>query len=66
MNNKHIDFRKIFISAGLLALVIVYLLLWSQMIFDNALRTGSDFIAFYSAGRVAQQEGFSSVYDIQH
>jgi hypothetical protein len=35
---------------------------------NPALRTGADFISFYTAARIAQEKGFSSVYnvDLQH
>ena len=35
------------------------------MIGDPAERSGTDFIALYSAGRVAQAHGFASTYDIE-
>jgi hypothetical protein len=41
---------------------ISYLGLWIRFIDDPVERTGSDFIAFYSSGRVAQGYGYSQVY----
>jgi len=58
------SFRRIFIISGLMILVIIYAVLWLQMIADPVQRTGSDFIAFYAAGRVAQEYGTSRVYDV--
>lgn len=58
-----IDFRRVFVVAGLLALVIVYAFLWAGMIGSRSERTGSDFIAFYAAGRVAQAYGMQRAYD---
>jgi hypothetical protein len=58
-----INFRRVFILAGLAALVIVYAVLWLRMIASPAERTGADFIAFYAAGRVARQDGMGRVYD---
>jgi hypothetical protein len=39
--------------------------LWVRLINDPVERTGADFIHFYSAGRVAQEYGFSRVYDLK-
>lgn len=55
---------RILLVAGALALFISYLGVWIRFISDPVERTGADFIAFYSAGRVAQTEGSGQVYDI--
>lgn len=55
--------RRIFIIAGIVSLVVSYLGIWIRMIRNPVERTGSDFIAFYSAGRVAQNAGAVHVYD---
>lgn len=55
-------FQRIFLFAGILALLIAYIGLWIRFINDPVERTGSDFIAFYSAGRVAQEYGYSRVF----
>ena len=55
--------RRIFIIAGIASLSISYLGVWLRFIKDPVERTGSDFIAFYSAGRVAQEAGLKNVYD---
>jgi len=55
--------RRIFVIAGIASLFVSYLGLWLRMIGDPVERTGSDFIAFYSAGRVAQDYGAVRVYD---
>ena len=60
---KRIDFRRVFVIAGLMALVIVYAVLWLRMISSSAERTGSDFIVFYTAGRIAQADGAAYVYE---
>ncbi len=57
--------RRLFTNAGLLSLVLIYILLWVNMINDPAQRTGADFISFYTAGQIAQRYGFSHVYDLQ-
>jgi hypothetical protein len=56
--------RRVFILSAILVQIIVYGVLWMQMITDNALRTGTDFIIMFTAGTLAQREGFPSVYDI--
>lgn len=55
--------HRIFVLTGIISLSVSYLGLWIRFINDPIERTGSDFIAFYSAGRVAQEKGLSSVYD---
>ena len=55
--------RRIFIIAGIISLVVSYFGIWIRMIRNPVERTGSDFIAFYSAGRVAQNAGAAHVYD---
>lgn len=55
--------RRIFIIAGIVSLVVSYFGIWIRMIGNPVERTGSDFIAFYSAGRVAQNAGAAHVYD---
>jgi len=60
---KRIDFRRVFIVAGLAALVLIYSVLWLQMLSSPAERTGSDFIVFYTAGRIAQTDGAVHVYE---
>jgi hypothetical protein len=54
---------RIFVIAGILALFISYAGIWMRFISDPVQRTGSDFIAFYSAGRVAKDYGTANVYD---
>lgn len=55
--------QRIFIIAGLLSLISAYIGWWFRFINDPVQRTGADFIAFYAAGRVAQEYGFSRAYD---
>jgi len=55
---------RIFFIAGISSLLISYLALWVRFINDPVERTGSDFIAFYSAGRVAEEKGAAHVYDL--
>lgn len=48
--------------AGSLSFLIIYATWWGRMIGDPRERTSSDFMAFYSAGRVVQSHGFASLY----
>ncbi len=57
--------RRIFIISCLLILALIYAALWLRLLSDPVQRTGSDFIAFYAAGRVARDQGLARVYDIQ-
>ncbi|NQU31564.1 MAG: DUF2029 domain-containing protein [Anaerolineae bacterium] len=61
---KTISFSKIIFWTGAISLLLVYIILWAEMIASPSERTGTDFIAFYSAGRIAQERGSSKVYDI--
>ncbi len=56
--------RRIFIIAGIVSLFVSYLGIWVRMISDPVERTGADFIHFYSAGRIAQSQGATHVYDL--
>ena len=60
---KHINFRRVFVIAGLTTLVIIYATLWLQMISSPAQRTGADFMVFFTAGRISQINGSAHVYD---
>jgi hypothetical protein len=60
---KRINFRRVFVIAGLMTLTLVYLLLWMRMISSQTERTGADFIVFFAAGRIAQTSGAAHVYE---
>src|SRR5512147_2558192 len=49
--------------AGTISFLVIYAAWWGRMIADPVERTSSDFISFYSAGRVAQTYGFASIYN---
>ena len=57
--------RRLLTNAGLLSLALIYVLLWINMIHDPKQRTGSDFIGFYSFGRIAQTQGFENIYNVK-
>lgn len=58
-----INYRRIFILAGLVSLALIYTILWMRMITTQEQRVGADFIAFYSVGRIAQSDGFTAIYN---
>lgn len=64
MRSNQINIQRIFVLAGMLALFVIYAIIWSLMILNPSYRTGADFIAFYAAGRVAQENGLANAYDI--
>ena len=61
---RQVNFGRALAVSGFLALALIYSILWLQTIRDPGLRTGSDFIAFYTAGRIANQFGAAHVYDV--
>ena len=52
--------------AGVVSLLIVYCIWWGRMVGSPVERTSSDFIAFYSAGRVVESHGFASIYNTEY
>jgi hypothetical protein len=66
MKNIQVDYRRMLVIAGALSLLMYYLFQWVQMISDPTLRTSLDFVAYYSAARIAQEDGGAQVYDIPH
>ena len=64
MRKPTIDLRRVFVSAALISLILSYALLWLRMITTWKEYTGADFIAFYAAGRIAQNEGAEYGYDL--
>lgn len=65
MNMKNrIDLSRTAIIAIVISLALVYPLLWMKMLADPVQYTGADFIAFYAAGRIADNEGAAFVYQL--
>ncbi|MCJ7434658.1 MAG: DUF2029 domain-containing protein [Anaerolineales bacterium] len=62
--DQKIDLWRVFQIAATCSLAITYVFQWGKMISIPSERTGADFIAFYAAGRIAQDYGFSSVYNL--
>lgn len=62
---RRFDFLYPLAIAGIVSLAWLYLILWVQLIGVQRLRTTTDFVAFYAAGRIAQTEGAGQVYNLQ-
>ncbi|RPJ28074.1 MAG: DUF2029 domain-containing protein [Chloroflexi bacterium] len=65
MHIRKLDFRRILIYAAILSLLIYFVLAWVDMIADHYERTGSDFIGFYSFGRISETRGIQHIYEIE-
>jgi len=63
---KSIHLSWVFQMAAACSLVLIYLIQWGRMISIPSQRTGADFIHFYAAGRLSQEYGSSSVYNIDN
>jgi hypothetical protein len=61
---KSIQWGFIFQIFSILSLTIIYIFQWSAMIKNPSLRTGTDFISYYSVARIAQEYDVSKVYDV--
>ena len=64
-SRRKFNLRQILTYTALLSLFLYYLLTWVNMLGDLYQRTGSDFIGFYSFGRIAQAKGYPSIYKIE-
>lgn len=63
-SSKQINFQFVIRFVLILSLIIIYIFQWGTMIFTPSLRTGTDFMAFFAAGKVTQSHGFSNIYNI--
>ena len=60
----NINYRRIITFVGAFSLVLYYSIYWINMINNPDERTGSDFIGLYNFGRITQEKGIQSIYDI--
>ena len=65
MNIRNLNFRRILTYAGIFSLLIYFILSWAGMITDHYERTGSDFMGFYSFGRISETKGIQYIYDLE-
>jgi hypothetical protein len=61
---RRVDFRRVFVITSLGILILSYALLWLRMITTPIQYTGTDFVAFYAAARIAKIEGTGHIYDV--
>jgi len=64
VRSNRIKMQRVLVLTGVFSLLLIYLVLWGKMIASPSERTGTDFMAFYTAGRVAQENGIAKAYDI--
>ena len=65
MSIRNLNFRRIFAYVGILSLLFYFILSWKGMIADADQRTGSDFMFFYTFGRISQTKGAQYIYNIE-
>lgn len=65
MKRQRLSIRRILTYVAILSLFMYYLLAWINMMGDLYERTGSDFIGFYSFGRISQEKGYPAIYKIE-
>ena len=59
-----VDLWRILRLVCAISLLAIYPILWAQTIGDPSLRSRADFVSFYAAGRIAQEQGFAKIYDL--
>jgi hypothetical protein len=65
MNHSPIELRRIIGIVGLLSLSLIFAFSWWNLNNDPATQQAdSDFIAFYSAGKIARELGADKIYDL--
>lgn len=65
MQKQNLNYRRILTVVAILSLLMYFVLSWTRMIGDLYERTGSDFMGFYTFGRISQSQDFASVYKIE-
>ena len=64
MQSKQINLQRVIFIALVFSLVILYVLSWVDVVSDLAQLTGSDFMAFYAAGRSMFEHAPAAAYDL--
>lgn len=59
-----LDLWRIFRISAVISLSMIYVIQWMGMILNHSQKTGTDFIAFYTAGRITKESGASTAYNI--
>src|SRR5258706_4537684 len=66
MQPKQINLQRIIFIALAFSLAILYVLSWVDVVSDPTQLTGSDFIAFYAAGRSMLEHTPAAAYDLTY
>jgi hypothetical protein len=61
---RTLNYRRILAFVGVFSLMTYHIFYWLNLLNDPDQRTGSDFIGFYNFGRIMQEKGIQSIYDI--
>jgi hypothetical protein len=62
---ESLNYRRILAFVGVFAMMSYLIFYWVNLLNDPDQRTGSDFIGFYNFGRIMQEKGIQSIYDIE-
>ncbi|MFC2064131.1 glycosyltransferase family 87 protein [Chloroflexota bacterium] len=62
---KRINFKRVFLIATIVSLILSYSILWFRMITSHSQFTGTDFVPFFIAAQISRNEGPSQIYDLQ-
>ena len=62
---KKVNFRRVFLIAIIISLILSYSILWYRTITIPAQFTGTDFVPFFVTAQITRNEGSSYIYDIQ-
>ena len=65
MKTQPLNFRRIFTYVAILSILLYFVLSWVRMMGDLYERTGSDFMGFYTFGRISQVQDYPSIYKIE-
>src|SRR5690349_6498206 len=66
MQSKQINLQRIIFIALVFSLVILYVLSWADVVSDPTQLTGSDFMAFYAAGKSMLEHTPAAAYDLKY
>ena len=61
---RGLNYQRIIIISAILAIGITYGFTTFRVLSDPVQRTGSDFLAFFTAGNIARQAGISQIYNL--
>ena len=65
VKTQQLNYRRIFTYVAILSIFLYFALSWFRMMGDLYERTGSDFMGFYTFGRISQVKDFASIYKIE-